>query len=213
MKNTKENPKTDLTTQSEVTIDCDNLLPIQKINQYDLSELNEDEKTLRSTLLDDLEKAQLSTAISIYYYIRVGITLIRIKKLKENEKKSYIKIIESIGFKERTAFRYISLAKDKRFAAMTEDNFKSLQHLTQAKMIMMTTYDNDKFNEAINNKDFIFQKEKKEKKEMKIEKPSEYSISDEIYKELMQYDMNYVIQKYDLLYKKYIELQAQGDVK
>lgn len=96
---------------------------------------------------------------------------------------------------------------------MTEDNFKSLQHLTQAKMIMMTTYDNDKFNEAINNKDFIFQKEKKEKKEMKIEKPSEYSISDEIYKELMQYDMNYVIQKYDLLYKEYIELQAQGDVK
>jgi hypothetical protein len=29
----------------------------------------------------------------------------------------------------------------------------------------------------------------------------------------MQYDMNYVIQKYDLLYKEYIELQAQGDVK
>lgn len=209
MQKMKKTPKTDLTTESVVTINYDNLLPIEKMNQSDLSKLDKDEKELRATLLEDLEKAQFYTAVSIYYFVKVGKHLLTIKKLKENNKNSFKKIIESVGLRERTAFRYISLAQDSRFASMSEDNFKSLHHLNQTKMIMMTKYDDDTFNEAINNENFAFPKEKKEKE---IKKPSEYSISDETYKELMQYEITYVIQKYDLLYKELIELKKQEGV-
>jgi len=85
---------------------------------------------------------------------------------------------------------------------MTENQFKSLHHLTQSKMLIMTEFDDEKFYEAINDEDFEFPTKKKKP----LQKPSDFVMSDEKYKELMGYDKALIIKYYDELYREKLAL-------
>lgn len=177
-------------------------LPIEKL--ADLSSLTDKEKELRLTLLDDLQKAQFHTIGALYHYVRVGKLLLTIQSERVGKKQSLQRIIASVGLNDRTAFRYMKIAKDDRFVKMTEEQFKSLHHLTQSKMIIMTEFNNDEFCKAIKDEDYPFPiKEKNESK------PSTYAMSEERYKELMGYKKDYVVKKYDDLYSDYLDLEEK----
>lgn len=198
--------KTDVVELDESQFDT--LLPIQKSDKvYDKTTLNPKETELRETLLKDLEMAQYFTVASLYYYVKVGKQLLEIQKQRLAHSGSLKRIIASVGLNERTAFRYMKIAKDSRFAKMTENHFKSLHHLTQSKMITMTTFTDDKFYEAIGNEDYQFPTKKKNNET----KPSEYVMSDDTYAKLNSYDKALVIKKYDDLYKLYIDLKEKID--
>lgn len=211
------NPNTVITESDEIEVKTeiivdnskiDELLPIQKVDKvYDMATLNDKETELRETLLKDLEMAQYFTVASLYYYVKVGKQLLEIQKQRLAHSGSLKRIIASVGLNERTAFRYMKIAKDGRFAKMTEDHFKSLHHLTQSKMITMTTFTDDKFYEAISNEDYQFPTKKKNNEK----KPSEYVMSDDTYAKLNSYDKALVIKKYDDLYKLYIDLKEKMD--
>ena len=189
------------------------ILPIEKVNQtFDFELLQKSEKDLRESLLDDLKKAQFYTMVSLYYYVKVGKTLISIQNKRQN--KSLKKIIQSVGLNERTAFRYMKLANDVRFSNMTENQFKCLHHLTQSKMLMMTKFDNSKFEKALNDEDYVFPSKPTKPKI----KPNDLMISKEKYDELLKYDKHILITYYDALYKelmeyknKFYELNMKGD--
>jgi len=193
-------------TTVEVIVDdtkVDELLPIDKINQSkDLSVLNSEEKKLRNTLLDDLEKAQYYTVVALYHYVKVGKQLLHIQKLRSNKPKSLKRIIESVGLNERTAFRYMKIAKDERFVKMTESQFKSLHHLTQSKMITMTKFEDEEFYEAINDEDFLFPTKKKE-----IKMDSDLVIEKNLYETFLDKPKAYVINEYNSLLIKYNRLE------
>ena len=185
----------------------DDTLPIDKFSKsYDFDLLQQKEKELRNNLLDDLGKAQFYTMVSLYYYVKVGMTLLSIKNQRKS--KSFKKIILSVDLNERTAFRYMALAKDDRFSNMTENQFKSLHHLTQSKMLMMTEFSNEEFEKALNDEDYEFPKKKK-----KIEnKPSEYSMTDDKYKEFVGYDKQYLIKEYDKIYTLLLDYLSKDDI-
>lgn len=200
----------EVNTKVEVLVDdskIDNLLPIEKINQSkDLSTLNNAEKELRDILLEDLEKAQFATVVALYHYVKVGKQLLNIKQKRLNKPKSLIRIIESVGLNERTAFRYMKIAKDERFGKMTESQFKSLHHLTQSKMITMTKFKDEKFYEAINDEDFTFHKKKKV-----IEMGSDIKFDKDLYETFKSESKDYIINEYNSLYIKYMELKNTID--
>lgn len=185
----------------------DESLPIEKFSKtYDFNLLQPTEKQLRETLLDDLGRAQFFTMVSLYYYVKVGKTLLSIKNKRKS--KSYKKIIQSVDLNERTAFRYMALAKDDRFSKMSEDQFKSLHHLTQSKMLMMTEFNNDEFEKALNDEDYEFKK----KPQNIGKKPSEYSISDDKYKEFVKYDKKYLIKEYDKVYTLLLDYMDEDEL-
>jgi len=179
------------------------LLPIERIDdEIDLEQLNYNEKELRKILLDDLKKAQFYTVLSLYYYIKVGLNLLNIQKQRENHKGSLQRIIQSVGLNERTAYRYVAIAKDGRFAKMTEEQFKSLHHLTQSKMIMMTKFKDEAFYSAINDEDFVFPTKKK-----MIEIGTDIKFDKGVFETFKTKSKEYVINEYNNLYIKYIELE------
>lgn len=191
-------------TTVEVVVDdskLDKLLPIEKVS-YDMSNLNEKEKEIRNTLLEDLGKAQYFTIVSLYYYVKVGKKLIDIKTKREKYEGSLQRIIQSVGLNERTAYRYMKIAKDDRFSMMDEKQFKSLHHLTQNKMILMTKFDDTEFYKAINDEDYVFNTNTKKPKV----KPKSYSITDELYQQLITSDKDYIVRMYDSLYKEKLSL-------
>ena len=201
---TKEYDEVD--TTQVVVIDeskVDSLLPIQREDDsMDLKSLNSNEVKLRETLLDDLEKAQFYTVVSLYYYIKVGKKLLNIKEQRKNQKGSLQRIIQSVGLNERTAYRYIKIAGDRRFAKMTEEHFKSLHHLTQGKMTMMIDFKDDKFYEAINNEEYEFPK-----KEKKITMGSDIVFGKNLFETFAENSKAYVINEYNTLYIQFIELE------
>jgi len=203
---TKEYDEVD--TTQVVVIDeskVDSLLPIQRENEsMDLKSLNSNEVKLRETLLDDLEKAQFYTVVSLYYYIKVGKKLLNIKEQRKNQKGSLQRIIQSIGLNERTAYRYMKIAGDRRFAKMTEDHFKSLHHLTQGKMTMMIAFDDTKFYKAITDENFKFQK-----KEKKITMGSDIKFGKDLFETFAENSKAYVINEYNTLYMKFVELKSK----
>ncbi len=200
----KEFDEVDTTTV--VVIDeskIDSLLPIQREDEsMDLASLNSSEVKLRETLLDDLEKAQFYTVASLYYYIKVGKKLLNIKETRKNQKGSLQRIIQSVGLNERTAYRYIKIASDSRFAKMTEEHFKSLHHLTQGKMTMMVGFKDDKFYEAINDEEFPFPK-----KEKKITMGDDIEFGKDLFETFTVNSKAFVINEYNTLYIQFIELE------
>ena len=131
------------------------LLPIQKMNELvDTLDLTDKETSLRNDIIVDIEKAQYHTVSAMFYYIIIGKKLIDIKSKLVNQR--YLSFINSIGFSERTAQRYCKIAKDKRFAQLTENEIRKTHHLTQSKMVTMTKFNDKKFNEALADEDFEF---------------------------------------------------------
>ncbi len=171
------------------------LLPIEKLN-IDLVEfgLTTNEEELRSGIIDDLQKAQFFAVASLYHYIRVGAKLAKVKYQLNGKKGRYTNFIKSVGINERTAHRYVTIASDKRFLEMTENEFKKLYHITQSKMIKMTKFKEDKFYEAINDEDFEFETTKKE-----FKKPSDCIIDDDMFNIFMKRDKAYIINEYNSL--------------
>ena len=202
---TKEYDEVDTTQVVVIDSKVDSLLPIQKENDsMDLESLNSNEVKLRETLLGDLEKAQFYTVASLYYYIKVGKKLLNIKEQRKNQKGSLQRIIQSIGLNERTAYRYMKIAGDRRFAKMTEDHFKSLHHLTQGKMTMMIAFDDTKFYKAITDENFKFQK-----KEKKITMGSDIKFGKDLFETFAENSKAYVINEYNTLYMKFVELKSK----
>jgi len=196
----------EIDTTKVVTVDdtlIDNLLPIEKVNKSnDLSDLTKEEKVLRETLLVDLENAQFYTVVTLYHYVKVGKKLLDIKKQRANQKGSLKRIIQSIGMNDRTAFRYMKIAKDERFLNMDKEQFKSLHHLTQSKMMLMTEFKDKNFYEAINDEDYIFPKKKK-----KIEMGDDIEFDKALYETFKEKPKDYIINEYNTLYIQLIELE------
>lgn len=184
------------------------LLPIEKNSQnLDKFELSTKEKDMREEVVADLEKAQLYTVTSLYYFIKVGYRLIKIKENLKSKKGRFKKFIDSIGMNERTAQRYMKIAGDKRFKAMTENELKQLYHLTQGKMLLMTTFTDEEFNKAIHDEDYIFPSKTQKSSTM----PSGFVIEQDMYDKLMKADKAFVINEYNSLLKKYLELEKGGE--
>jgi len=96
----------------------------------------------------------------------------------------------------------MKIAGDRRFAKMTEENFKSLHHLTQAKMTMMIAFDDTKFYKAITDENFEFQK-----KEKKITMGSDIKFGKDLFETFAENSKAYVINEYNTLYIQFIELE------
>ena len=210
---TTMNAKNDLSTPTTVLTDLDNnissidseLLPINKCNEkVDESDLNEKEILLRNDIICNIEKAQYHTVSATYYYIKVGAKLILIKNRLSN--KRYLSFINSIGFSERTAQRYCKIAKDKRFAQLTENEIKKVHHLTQNKMVMMTKFSNDDFDKALNDSDYQFKINKKTQ-----QKPKDYVIDNEKYNTFTISDKAYIINEYNSLLQKFQQLEKENE--
>ena len=129
-------------------------------DRIDFNNLSTEEKGFIEQIVLELEQAQMHSFSSKYRYIRVGEILNKAKKaLDFDDAKQWTVFCKHLGLKERVEQRCRQIAKDKRFAKLTEQDAHKLHHLTQANMIdMIKEKDDTKFYEMLNNKDYDFSK-------------------------------------------------------
>lgn len=192
-----DNPLTQLTNDYRLPIDIYN----ENIKNY---ELEDNEIKKRDTLIEDLRNAQKFTVNALYHFIQFGNKLNGIKDTLD--KGRFIPFLKSIGINERTAQRYMKIAKEKRFLNMSEKELTKTFHLTQTKMIKMIKFDDKTFNEALTNENFDFNPNEKDNNP---KTPKGMTISNEKYETFKKESKDYVINEYDELYKKYLKLEKE----
>lgn len=195
-----------ITTESPLNqLTNDNRLPIEKLSDnLKEFELSEKEIEHRETLIDDLLKAQRFTVNALYHYIKLGHKLNGFKE--ELKKGRFLPFVNSIGLNERTAQRYMKIAKDERFLNMSENELSKTFHLTQTKMIKMTNItDRNEFQKALNNENYIFESKKATEKSI----PKDFIIDKELYQVFLDKSKDYVINEYNTLFEKYSDLEKE----
>lgn len=183
------------------------LLPIEQLNRnIAVYELTDKEQQMREQLIDDIKNAEHHTILALFYYLKVGKRLITIKASLSGIKGRYTKFLESIGMHERKAQRYMKIAKDERFSNMDEEEIKRLHHLTQNQLEALTKFKDDAFYAAIRDTNFELPKKGSSNGSGK---DVDYVIDDTLYQTFMDKDKKYVINEYNALLKKFIQLQQQ----
>jgi len=191
-----DNPLTPLTNDNRLPIDIHN----ENIKTF---KLEESEIKKRETLIEDLRNAQKFTVNALYHYIQFGNKLNGIKDTLV--KGRFILFLKSIGINERTAQRYMKIAKDKRFLDMNENELTKTFHLTQTKMIKMVEFDDKEFNEALSDEKYEFESKKNTEKSI----PKDFIIDKKLYQIFLEKSKDYVINEYNTLYEKYSNLEKE----
>lgn len=130
----------------------------ESYSSINFASISDKQKGFIDRLVLELEQAQIHSFSSKYRYIRVGAILNEAKNVLKLSTEDWTAFCKLLGLKERVEQRCRQIAKDDRFANLTEQDAPKLLHLTQANMIDMIKEKNDKFYEMLNNKDYDFSK-------------------------------------------------------